>query len=232
MGGAARRSSLEKAPKKAILVIDDEPLVLLALAREIRRRSSFEVIPVSSGEAALQLAASLDHPPAGVIVDIQLREPRDGIEIAHMLRTRARMARSAIFLITGELQVNADAVERMNSLGSARCFAVKPHVVPQLQRFLQVAEIVDDLEVADPFELVAAIRDLAHSFGLSDRESLVLRHLAVGRKRRRIAELLATPVNTIKRRISRILRKTGFGSTHLLRDSLLLRTGSHQTPSG
>jgi two-component system KDP operon response regulator KdpE len=69
-------------PRPRVLVVDDEQQILRAL-RVILREAGFEVLPASTGEEALDVAA-LQRPDAA-IVDVLLPDI-DGVELARRLR--------------------------------------------------------------------------------------------------------------------------------------------------
>ena len=70
------------APRRRVLVVDDEPQILRAL-RVVLRDAGFEAVPASTAQEALDLAAL--HPPDAAIVDLLLPDG-DGIEVTRALR--------------------------------------------------------------------------------------------------------------------------------------------------
>ncbi len=70
------------APRRRVLVVDDEPQILRAL-RIVLRDAGFEAMPASTAQEALDLAAL--HPPDAAIVDLVLPDG-DGIEVTRTLR--------------------------------------------------------------------------------------------------------------------------------------------------
>ena len=70
------------APRRRVLVVDDEPQILRAL-RVVLRDAGFEAMPASTAQEALDLAAL--HPPDAAIVDLVLPDG-DGIEVTRTLR--------------------------------------------------------------------------------------------------------------------------------------------------
>ena len=70
------------APRRRVLVVDDEPQILRAL-RVVLRDAGFEAMPASTAQEALDLAAL--HPPDAAIVDLLLPDG-DGIEVTRALR--------------------------------------------------------------------------------------------------------------------------------------------------
>ena len=70
------------APRRRVLVVDDEPQILRAL-RVVLRDAGYEAMPASTAQEALDLAAL--HPPDAAIVDLVLPDG-DGIEVTRTLR--------------------------------------------------------------------------------------------------------------------------------------------------
>jgi two-component system KDP operon response regulator KdpE len=70
------------APRRRVLVVDDEPQILRAL-RVVLRDAGFEAVPASTAREALDLAAV--HLPDAAIVDLVLPDG-DGIEVTRTLR--------------------------------------------------------------------------------------------------------------------------------------------------
>ncbi|HJU19760.1 MAG TPA: response regulator [Stellaceae bacterium] len=76
-GGTKRRSG--------ILVVEDEAL-LASCIKDVLEESGFSVAVASSGPEALSLAFA--NPPDLALIDIRLRGPMSGIEVACHLRDR------------------------------------------------------------------------------------------------------------------------------------------------
>jgi two-component system, OmpR family, KDP operon response regulator KdpE len=92
-------------PRPRVLVVDDEPQILRAL-RVILREAGFEVLPASTGEEALDLAA-LQPPDAG-IVDLLLPD-MDGVELCRRLREWTQMPLIVLSAV-GEEEVKVQAL--------------------------------------------------------------------------------------------------------------------------
>jgi two-component system, response regulator PdtaR len=71
--------------RSGILVIEDEALLASSI-QDLLEESGFRVAVASSGPEALSLAFA--NPPDLVLVDIRLRGPMNGIEVACNLRER------------------------------------------------------------------------------------------------------------------------------------------------
>jgi CheY-like chemotaxis protein len=70
-------------PKK-ILVVEDEQLVGLMLAEEVRQMGCEVIAVVTTGQAAVRAARR--NPPDAVLMDISLAGALDGIETARIIK--------------------------------------------------------------------------------------------------------------------------------------------------
>jgi two-component system KDP operon response regulator KdpE len=97
-----------------VLVVDDEPQILRALAVNLRARG-YEVDLAGTGEAALTLAQR--HRPDAVILDLGL-PGIDGVEVIHGLRgwSKAPIIVSSCFTCSSE---NEDEPIAAISMGTA-----------------------------------------------------------------------------------------------------------------
>jgi two-component system KDP operon response regulator KdpE len=137
-----------------ILVVDDEPQILRALGINLRARS-YEVDLVSSGEAALRLAARI-HPDL-VILDLGL-PGIDGVEVIHGLRGWTRVP--IIVLSVRENEV--DKVEALDA--GADDYVTKPFGMDELVARLRAA-----LRRAEPEEEARVIATADFSVDLGAR---------------------------------------------------------------
>jgi two-component system, OmpR family, KDP operon response regulator KdpE len=77
----------DAAPRKRVLVVDDEPQIVRAL-KVVLREAGFEALPAETGSEALDLAAV--RPPDAAIVDLMLPDI-DGIAVTRTLREWSEM---------------------------------------------------------------------------------------------------------------------------------------------
>jgi two-component system, OmpR family, KDP operon response regulator KdpE len=112
-----------------ILVVDDEPQILRALAANLRARD-FEVDLAPTGERALELAAQ--HPPDAVILDLGL-PGIDGVEVIHGLRGWSK-APIIVLSVRGD---EADKVEALDA--GADDYVTKPFGMGELLARLRAA---------------------------------------------------------------------------------------------
>jgi two-component system, OmpR family, KDP operon response regulator KdpE len=105
-----------------VLVVDDEPQILRALAINLRARH-FEVFTAATGAAALAVAAS--HPPDLVILDLGLPDI-DGIDVIRGLRG---WTNAPIVVLSGRTD-SADKVDALDA--GADDYVTKPFGVDEL----------------------------------------------------------------------------------------------------
>ena len=82
----------------SVLVVDDEPNILLSL-EFLMKRAGYEVRTAVDGDDALQAIAT--HRPDLVILDVTMPK-RDGYEICRSIRTNADWRRMRIILLTAK----------------------------------------------------------------------------------------------------------------------------------
>ncbi|MGD9960847.1 response regulator [Nocardioides sp.] len=105
-----------------VLVVDDEPQILRALAINLRARH-YEVFTAATGTEALATAAS--HPPDMVILDLGLPD-MDGIEVVRGLRG---WSTAPIVILSGRTD-STDKVEALDA--GADDYLTKPFGVDEL----------------------------------------------------------------------------------------------------
>ncbi|MDB4968754.1 MAG: domain S-box [Myxococcales bacterium] len=116
-----------RAPGRARVVVVEDELEILDFTRFVLEREGYEVISVTSGEAALNaVGPDVDL----VILDIVL-EDADGIEICRQLKTRESSAHVPVLMVTA---MSGHAVERNSLAAGADGYLVKPF---GLDEFLQ-----------------------------------------------------------------------------------------------
>jgi DNA-binding response OmpR family regulator len=123
-GGQTREQGVDRVPAHPlILVVDDEPAILVALERALRLEG-FGVRTAATGEAALAAAAA--EPPAAIVLDVVLPDA-DGREIA--TRLRASGLDTPICILSARDQV-ADRVAGLQA--GADDYLVKPFAMEEL----------------------------------------------------------------------------------------------------
>jgi DNA-binding response OmpR family regulator len=102
-----------------VLLVEDEPLIRVVLAEELSH-AGFEVCEAENGTQAAEL---IENPPNNLsllITDIHMPGKLDGIEVAHLMRTR--FPDVPIIYMTGR----PDVLGRMGGLGATEALLPKP----------------------------------------------------------------------------------------------------------
>jgi DNA-binding response OmpR family regulator len=126
----------EAAMSKRVLVVDDEPNIVMSL-EFLMRRAGFEVAVAQNGREAL---AALDGaPPDLLLLDVMMPE-FDGYEVCERIRARPEWNATKIVMLTAR----GREVERERGLSlGADAYVTKPFstrdLVEQVKRMLDVA---------------------------------------------------------------------------------------------
>jgi CheY-like chemotaxis protein len=106
-------------PGEVILVVEDEPAVLMTMAR-VLREEGYQVLEAANGQLALDLLSEFPTRLDLVVTDVVMPE-MNGLELAE--RLRGRYPRLPVLFMSGYL--GDDAVQQ-NLLGSDSAFLLKP----------------------------------------------------------------------------------------------------------
>jgi len=112
-----------------VLVVDDEPQLVRALAINLRARK-YDVDAATDGASALQLAA--DHHPDVIILDLGLPD-MDGIEVIHGLRGWTRVP----IIVLSARHASDEKVEALDA--GADDYVTKPFGMDELLARLRAA---------------------------------------------------------------------------------------------
>lgn len=120
---------------KRVLVVDDEPNIVLSL-EFLMRRAGFEVQVARSGGEALK--ALEGEPPDLMLLDVMMPE-FDGYEVCERIRARPEWRRTKIIMLTAR----GREAERERGLAlGADAYVTKPFstrdLVDQVKRMLEV----------------------------------------------------------------------------------------------
>jgi len=195
---------------KRLLVVDDEPNLLRAVAACLKAED-YEVRTARSGhEALLQLAESV---PDLIISDIRM-PGMDGYRLARQLRGSPRTALVPIVFLTAKDQT-ADRIEGFRA--GIDAYLTKPFEPDEL--IAVVAGILNRVERTHSqiVRLVSAasVDDSSISFydeALTDTENRVAVAVSRGLSNKEIATELEISVRTVENHISHILDKKGFNN--------------------
>lgn len=122
---ATCNSALETIVAARVLIVDDEPNIVLSL-EFLLGREGYEIAIAHNGSDALDLAASFR--PDLVVLDVML-PAIDGFEVCRRLRADERHARVKILLLTA--RGRREEIERGMALG-ANAYVTKPFATRDL----------------------------------------------------------------------------------------------------
>ena len=195
---------------KRLLVVDDEPNLLRAVAACLKAEN-YEVSTARSGhEALMQLAESV---PDLIISDIRM-PGMDGYKLARQLRGSPRTALVPIVFLTAKDET-ADRIEGFRAGIDAyltkpfepdELIAVVNAILSRVERtHSQIARLVSSGNVEEPS---LGFQDEA----LTDAENRVALAVSRGLSNKEIAAELEISVRTVENHISHILDKKGFSN--------------------
>lgn len=189
-----------------LLIVDDHEVIRTGLDRLISSTGpNFTVVASTpDGEDAIALAAQ--HQPDVILLDIRM-EDVDGLSVLE--RIGEVCPRAAIIMLS--CYDNPTYIARSLVHGAVD-YVLKEAPLDQLADAIQRAakgQQPGDRSVTRPIRAAMASQaDLGKSAkSLSQRESQVLRHLALGLSNKEIAKSLAISVDTVKEHVQNLLRK-------------------------
>jgi DNA-binding NarL/FixJ family response regulator len=194
---------------KRLLVVDDEPNLLRAVAACLKAEG-YDVSTARSGrEALMQLAGAI---PDLVVSDIRM-PGMDGYQLARQLRGSSRTALVPIIFLTAKDET-ADRVEGFRAGIDAyltkpfepeELIAVVAGILKRIERtHSEIARLVGSTVVEE--ELTFQDEELTEA---EDRVALAVSR---GMSNKEIAAALEISVRTVENHISHILDKKGFGN--------------------
>ena len=193
-----------------LLVVDDEPNLLRAVAVCLRSEG-YDVTTARSGRDALAtLAATI---PDLIITDIRM-PGMDGYTLVNRIRSSPRTSMVPIIFLTAKDET-ADRVEGFRS--GVDAYVTKPFEPDELLAVIssifhrvertraEVARLIGEAERAEPD--AAAYQD-----ELTETEARIAQAVARGLTNKQIAKEFAISVRTVENHISHILAKKGFSN--------------------
>ena len=199
---------METMPKR-LLVVDDEPKLLLAVAA-VLRAEDFDVTTARNGrEALMQIAKSV---PDLVVSDI-LMPQMDGFALARHLRSADHTKLVPIVFLTAK----GDTRDRVEGFRTGiDAYVSKPFEPDELVAVIRnILDRVERTQAAiahlvgkEPDEEMPLIRDEE----LTDAEWRVAEAIARGRSNKEIAAALNLSIRTVENHVSRILAKKGLSN--------------------
>jgi CheY-like chemotaxis protein len=119
---------MNAAAHTKVLVLDDEPLMLLLLTQLLLLQGITEVANCDNGAAALQLLDNPQDTPQLILCDLHMPE-MDGVEFAHRLAERG--FKGSLVLVSGEDEAALQPVrERIAALPIAFLGSLQKPVSP------------------------------------------------------------------------------------------------------
>jgi len=202
--------------KKSILIIDDHPLFREGLKAIIGRDAHFDVIG-EAGNAREGLRMAKKFQPDLVLVDISLPD-QNGIQLTREIRTLLPDTRILIVSMHSKIDYIAEAFQ-----AGATGYVVKESAAERLLKGLEYVlrgdyfldSSVSQQVVRKLMEFPARdekISDAAYGT-LSPREQEVMRLLAEGLSRKKIAERLFISPKTVENHRTNIMNKLGLHSS-------------------
>jgi DNA-binding NarL/FixJ family response regulator len=191
---------------KRLLVVDDEPNLLRAVAACLKTEN-YEVSTARSGhEALVNLAESV---PDLIISDIRM-PGMDGYKLARQLRASQRTALVPIVFLTAKDET-ADRIEGFRA--GVDAYLTKPFEPDEL--IAVVNGILNRVErthsqIAQLLSAASAEEAAIQDEGLTDAEKRVALAVSRGLSNKEIAAKLEISVRTVENHISHILDKKGF----------------------
>lgn len=97
-----------------VLIIDDDPIVSLTLARMLEHEGHTPDL-ADSGQAALERASAMA--PDAIILDMRM-PGMSGLEFLRLLRADTRFARLPVGVITGDYFISDQILTELSALGA------------------------------------------------------------------------------------------------------------------
>ena len=195
---------------KRLLVVDDEPNLLVAVGACLRGEG-FDVVTARSGAEALVRVA--ETVPDLVVSDVRM-PGMDGYQLARQLRSSPRTALTPVVFLTAKDETS-DRVEGFRA--GVDAYLTKPFEPDAL--VAAIRSILDRVQRthAEIARLVGSQTEAArpapfYDEALTEAEERVASAVARGLSNKEIAAEFRISVRTVENHISHILSKKGFGN--------------------
>jgi thioredoxin reductase (NADPH) len=160
-GATGAAPAQARAPKPAILAVDDDPQVLATVARDLRRQygERFRILRAPDGQTALaaleELTLAAD--PLALIVADQRMPGMTGIELLTQARTFTPDARAVLLTAYADTEAAIAAINEVH----LDHYVLKPWDPPEELLYPVLDELLDDWEAGfhPPFEGVRVVGD-------------------------------------------------------------------------
>lgn len=194
-----------------LLIVEDHRLLADSLAMVIAEDPSLSLVadPVDTAEGAV--AATAEHRPDVILMDVQLRGPETGIEATRRIKDRFPDTKVVIISGLGHETLLVEATE-----AGASGFVDKTEAVEHAISAVKAAAAGEAL--VDPVLLSRLLRKMAVErrgrseaerlvARLTPREQEILQLMADGLRNEAIAERLFLSVRTVQKHVQNILQK-------------------------
>jgi thioredoxin reductase (NADPH) len=155
--------------KPAILAVDDDPAVLQAITRDLRRQygSEYQVLRAPSGAEALTVLAELElrERPVALIASDQRMPGMTGVDFLGAARTHAPEAKLVLVTAYADIEV---AIEAINDLG-LDYYLMKPWDPPAERLYPVLDDLLSDWRRAHVDEL-GGVRVVGHRWSERSHE--------------------------------------------------------------
>lgn len=118
-------------PKLQVLIVEDETIIAMDIAMQLRDLGYEPLGPAATGEQAIEMAARLR--PQLVLMDIHLASPMDGITAAQIIRAQVNIP--SVFLSAFSADGTKDRAQRTNPAG----YLAKPFTEYELRTVMAAA---------------------------------------------------------------------------------------------
>jgi thioredoxin reductase (NADPH) len=181
---APQRSAAATQPRRpAILCVDDEPTVLAAVARDLRRHfgEAHRIVRAGSGAEALELLAELRRrgDDVALIISDQRMPQMQGTELLTRARTIYPGARRALLTAYSDTEA---AIAAINEAG-LDYYLLKPWDPPEEGLYPVVADLLDTWRATAELRASTGVRVLGHRFSRAthDLRDFIARNRVPGR---------------------------------------------------
>jgi len=182
-----------------IALVDDHRLVTRSLKAYLESFPDLKVVGMAaSGEELLERLA--DWKPQIVLQDLLLPGGIDGVETTRRIRERAPSVRVIA------LTASTDEARMMGVLRAGAAGYVRKDAEPEIL-LAAVRAVARGKTYIDPAIASRAIQAAGPQDDLTPRETDVLRHIALGRSNKEIADALAIGEETVKSHVGHLLAK-------------------------
>jgi DNA-binding NarL/FixJ family response regulator len=193
---------------KRLLVVDDEPNLLVAVGACLRGEG-FDVVTARGGAEALVRVA--ETVPDLIVSDVRM-PGMDGYQLARQLRSSPRTALTPVVFLTAKDETS-DRIEGFRA--GVDAYLTKPFEPDELVAVIR--SILDRVQRthAEIARLVGSARTEQAAFydeALTEAEERVAASVARGLSNKEIAAEFRISVRTVENHISHILAKKGFGN--------------------